>query len=83
MKKSYLKSLTFILALSMATILNALRQNVLARKKSAPRILLAAILPLSSKPRASRMIAKDYITTPSYALSLSFFHCMPCILQKR
>ena len=58
MKKLFSKSLTFALVLSMAMILHVLRQNVLARKKSAPRILLAAILPLSSKPRASRMIFK-------------------------
>ena len=58
MKKLSLKSLIFAMALSMGMILHALRQNVLARKKSAPRILLAAILPLSSKPRASRMIFK-------------------------
>ena len=61
MKKSSSKSQTFALALSMATTLLALRQNVLARKKSAPRILLAAILPLSSSPRGSRMVAKDDI----------------------
>ena len=58
MKRLSLKSLTFALALIMAMTLLALRQNVLARKKSAPRILLAAILPLSSSPRGSRMIAK-------------------------
>ena len=71
MKRLSLKSLTFVLALSMVTILLALRQNVLAREKSAPRILLAAILisqvlerlflPLSSSPRGSRMVAKDSI----------------------
>ena len=61
MKRSSLKSLTFVLALSMAIILLALRQNVLARKKSAPRILLATILPLSSSPRGSRMVAKDIL----------------------
>ena len=58
MKRLSLKSLTFVLALSLGITPLALRQNVLARKKSAPRILLAAILPLSSKPRASRMFAK-------------------------
>ncbi len=58
MKKSSLKSSTFALALIMVMTLLALRQNVLARKKSAARILLAAILPLSSSPRGSRMIAK-------------------------
>ena len=49
MKKSSLKSLTFVLALSMATILLALRRNVLARKKSAPRLLLTAIPPLKGE----------------------------------
>ena len=69
MKKSSSKSLTFALALSMAIILLALRQNVLARKKSASRILLAAILPLSSSPRGSRMVTKDNIfVLPSNAV---------------
>ena len=58
MKRLFWKSRIFVRVLSMGMILLALRQNVLARKKSAPRILLAAILPLSSKPRASRMIFK-------------------------
>ena len=58
MKKSFLKSLTLLLALSMVITILALRQNVLARKKSAPRILLAAILPLSSCSRSTRMIFK-------------------------
>ena len=79
MMRLFWKSLTFVLALSMATILLVLRQNVLARKKSAPRILLAAILisqvlerlflPLSSSPRGSRMVAKDDIfVLPSNAV---------------
>ena len=79
MKRLSLKLLTFVLALSLATTLPALRQNVLARKKSAPRILLAAILisqvlerlflPLSSSPQGSRMVAKDNIfVLPSNAV---------------
>ena len=58
MKRLSLKSLTLLLALSMVITILALRQNVLARKKSAPRILLAAIPPLSSCPRGTRMIFK-------------------------
>ena len=79
MKRLSSKSQTFALALSMAITLLALRQNVLARKKSAPRILLAAILisqvlerlflPLSSSPRGSRMVTKDNIfVLPSNAV---------------
>ena len=72
MKKSSWKSLTFILALSMDIILLVLRQNVLTRKKSAPRILLAAILPLSSCSRGTRMIFKGIMC---YAL---VFACVSC-----
>ena len=72
MKKSSWKSLTFVLALSMGIILCALRQNVLTRKKSAPRILLAAILPLSSCSRSTRMIFKGIMC---YAL---VFACVSC-----
>ena len=72
MKKSSLKSRTFVRVLSMAMTLLALRQNVLARKKSAPRILLAAILPLSSSPRGSRMFFKGIIC------SALVFACMSC-----
>ena len=72
MKKSSWKSLTFVLALSMGIILLALRQNVLTRKKSAPRILLAAILPLSSCSRSTRMIFKGIMC---YAL---VFACVSC-----
>lgn len=46
---SFSKYRTIILALSMGMILHVLRQNVLTRKKSALRILLAAILPLKSE----------------------------------
>ena len=72
MKKSSWKSPTFALALSMGIILLVLRQNVLTRKKSAPRILLAAILPLSSSPRGTRMIFKGIMC---YAL---VFACVSC-----
>ena len=72
MKKSSWKSPTFVLALSMVMILLALRQNVLTRKKSAPRILLAAILPLSSCSRSTRMIFKGIMC---YAL---VFACVSC-----
>ena len=51
MKKSFLKSLTILLVLSMAMTILVLRQNVLARKKSAQRILLAAILPLKAESK--------------------------------
>ena len=56
MKKSSLKFLTFDLVLSMAMTILALRRNVLARRKSALRILLAAIPPLSSCSRSTRML---------------------------
>ena len=72
MKKSSWKSPTFVRALSMGIILLALRQNVLTRKKSAPRILLAAILPLSSCSRSTRMIFKGIMC---YAL---VFACVSC-----
>ena len=72
MKKSSWKSPTFVQALSMGIILLALRQNVLTRKKSAPRILLAAILPLSSCSRSTRMIFKGIMC---YAL---VFACVSC-----
>ena len=72
MKKSSWKSPTFALALSMGIILLVLRQNVLTRKKSAPRILLAAILPLSSCSRSTRMIFKGIMC---YAL---VFACVSC-----
>ena len=72
MKKSSWTSLTFALALSMGIILLVLRQNVLTRKKSAPRILLAAILPLSSCSRSTRMIFKGIMC---YAL---VFACVSC-----
>ena len=72
MKKSSWKSPTFVLALSMGIILLVLRQNVLTRKKSAPRILLAAILPLSSCSRSTRMIFKGIMC---YAL---VFACVSC-----
>ena len=72
MKKSSWKSLTFVRVLSMGIILSALRQNVLTRKKSAPRILLAAILPLSSCSRSTRMIFKGIMC---YAL---VFACVSC-----
>ena len=61
MKKLSLMSLTFALALLVATILLALRRNWLSTMTAALRHWVYAIPPLSSCPRGTRMFFKGIV----------------------
>ena len=79
MKKLFSKLRIISLALSMATILLALRRNVLNTLTAAQRHWVYAIPPLSSKPRASRMVFKGIMC---FALIVFFVSCKsvnPCL----
>ena len=72
MKKLYWKCAIFVQVLSMVIILLALRRNVLNTLTAAQRHWVYAIPPLSSKPRASRMVFKGIMC---FALIVFFVSC--------